>query len=162
MDRQDFGSTLKCSFCGAAVWVFGAGKAFRGSGAPAFNLFRIKCSKFKFALSTKQSPCLPLWSLLLSYVFKQKNKPHRSLALPAETHKRDECGKSHCDVFLAAPVQSCAVIVVQQLPVTAVRSAVVRWLAACWALHQWHLVGGGPLLRPIRAGAVTGALAVVE
>lgn len=82
--------------------------------------------------------------------------------MPAENQRRDECDESHRDAFLAASVPPCAVIVVRQSPVAAVRSAVVGRLAARRALHQGHLVGGGPLLRPVRAGAVAGTLAVVE
>lgn len=74
---------------------------------------------------------------------------------------RDECDQGHGGVFLAASVPSCAVIVVRR-PVSAFRPAVEGRLTAGRALHQRHLVGGGPLLRPVGAGAVAGPLAVVE
>lgn len=57
-------------------------------------------------------------------------------------------------------VPSCAVIVRQQRPVTPL--AIISHLATWWALDQGHLVGGGPLLWPVWAGAITGTLAVVE
>lgn len=88
--------------------------------------------------------------------------PNCSLALPAEKQKRHECHEKHCDVFVAAPAPSCAVIVWRQTPVIIDGSAVVRWLAAGRALHQRHLVGGGPFLRPVWARAVAGTLAIVE
>lgn len=64
-----FHSKVQFLWC-SSVESLVAGKTFRGSGAPAFILFHIRSEKFNFALSTKQSPCLLLWSLLLSCVFK--------------------------------------------------------------------------------------------
>lgn len=86
----------------------------------------------------------------------------KALALPADKQRRDEGSEGHLDLCLAASVPSCAVIVVQQRPVAAVRYAAVRRQAAGRALHQGHLVGGCSLLGPVRAGAVARTLAVVE
>lgn len=107
--------------------------------------------------------CNPHSCLVVSLCIKKRKRiPTCSLALPAEEQRRDECDDSHRSVCLAASVPSRAVIVVQQRPVAVVLSAVFGRQAARRALHQGHLVGGGPLLRPVRAGAVAGALAVVE
>lgn len=65
-------------------------------------------------------------------------------------------------MFLAAPVPSWAAVAVRRRPVSAFRPAVEGRLTAGRALHQRHLVGGGPLLGPVGAGAVAGPLAVVE
>lgn len=52
---------------------------------------------------------------------------------------------------------------VRQSPLrVAVPSAATGSQAARRALDQGHLVGAGPLLRAVRAGAVAGPLAVVE
>lgn len=80
-----------------------------------------------------------------------------SLALPEEKQGYDE---HHYDVFLVGFVPSSAVIVGQQGPVSPLD--IVSHLAARQALDQGHLVGGRPLLRPVRAGAITGTLAIVE
>ncbi|KAG7220895.1 hypothetical protein INR49_017745 [Caranx melampygus] len=84
------------------------------------------------------------------------------LALPENQHRRDERSQSHSDVFLAASVPPCAVIVVRQRPEAVAPLAVVGRLAARRALDQRHLVGRSPLLRPVRAGPITGPLAVIE
>lgn len=82
--------------------------------------------------------------------------------MPAEKQRGDGCDENHGDVFVAALVPSRAAVVGWQRPVAALHSAVVGGLAARRALHQRHLVGAGPVLRPVWAGAVTGPLAVVE
>lgn len=82
--------------------------------------------------------------------------------MPAEKQRGDGRCENHGDVFVAALVPSRAAAVGWQRPVAALHSAVVGGLAARRALHQRHLVGAGPVLRPVGAGAVAGPLAVVE
>ena len=84
-----------------------------------------------------------------------------SLSFPVEQQGHDQRSQSHGGVSPASCVASRAATVPLR-PVALAPPAVVGRLAAGRALHQGHLVGRGPLLRPVRAGAVAGPLAVVE
>ena len=82
--------------------------------------------------------------------------------MPADKQRRDEGSEGHLDLCLAASVPSCAVIVVQRRPVAAAPYAAVGRKAAGRAFNKGHMVGGGPPLGPVRAGAVDGQPDVVE
>lgn len=85
------------------------------------------------------------------------------LAVKPEEQRHDQQGENHCKVSLGASVPSSTTAVAEPLGVVyVIPQAVVGALAARRALDKRHLVGGGPLLWPVGAGAVAGALAVVE
>lgn len=86
-------------------------------------------------------------------------RPGRSLAPPAHKQSRPESDQSRQRRMWA---WATAAIVLQHRRVAVLCSALGRLVAAYRALDQGRLVGGGPLLRLVWAGAVAGPLTVEQ
>ena len=181
-------SSTKVPYCGAAVpslWSSGS-----NSENPHFggwtNSVHLLASFADIPLSLDTVPNINSWTPLLgqpSYGRSTQNKSlgcsrptilniystAPSLAPPPEYKKRlRHRGDQQPDPPPAAvPVPAPAAAAVVQTAVAPVQvvplpGVVVVSLAAGGAPHQRHLVGGGPLVGPVGAGAVAGPLAVVE
>lgn len=139
-----FRSKVQFLWCSSVESLVAMTTAEAAELAPTFGLAHEKSKKAESALSTG-----PLC-------------PAGALAPRAGEQSRQEGEQSYGGVPDAAAAPSRAAVVLRQRRAAVLCSAVGRLVAANGALDQRRLVGGGPLLRLVRAGAVAGPLAVVE